>query len=882
MTILDYDAGGFIVGVNRMSKGIDFVHNDTQEIIQILKAQRQIADTRMKELTRAIKQSNEQSRWQDEVNNTNRSSSPPNNSSAPNAPTNTNQAGRVAARAERAGARRRARNSSDTTAPSPASGDSTRAPIVSRDSVNLHDQANRSRLASGNSDNPDIRADDTGNAGRVRTRDANGRFTREGGNPDTNANGGSNTDRDRDANGRFTGESKSTLRELADLFKGGGQTNLGGVDPILDSLKETKDLLSPLSRTAKLAGRVTRFSASKLKAMKRREPLPADQDRHNRENEKLLDKIWKAIRRNGGGGAGGGGLIGGILGGTKKGAKRLFKAVGGARGLGAIGALVGAGSLASNWSESTDEERAGGVGALAGGGAGAVIGGTIGSIVPVVGTAVGAVVGGYLGAKGGEWLGIAASPYISSWTDDLKKFELTKKMLSFWEKGIKPVFSIFNNLGASAGGGIGGLWSKIKGFMGFGGGDGGAGGGSNTTPAEAAIKASDYAIQKAAAVSLGKCAEYVNNAFQSQGLQAQGHGKDVAGNLFELNKGKFEYVNYDENYVPQIGDVMSMPSSKNSKHGYGHGGIYTSQGWVSDFKQGEKYGNTAAPNADYYEDIKSGRMKPTIVRMINPDGGYNAGSVAGGGGQSAKATQAMNYFMSKGWTKAQAAGIVGNLQKESGFDHTAVGDSGKAYGIAQWHPDRRANYKRAFGKDMKNASFTDQLGFVHHELTKGEEQKAGNRLRKATTAAQAGAVVSQFYERPKKVEAEKRERAAIAESISRNHTAAAPAVSPAPKVSNLKAANNVAPPASNAPKIFAAANTLAPAGMSSGYAPAGIPILPALTMPKMPAITKRLDTGGDSKPLIVQATSDNINQNVSDRALAHAITGGLGAQRQWA
>ena len=55
MTILDYDNQGFIMGVRRMSQGIDNVHDDTQEIVQILKSQNQIANTKMSELTRAVR-----------------------------------------------------------------------------------------------------------------------------------------------------------------------------------------------------------------------------------------------------------------------------------------------------------------------------------------------------------------------------------------------------------------------------------------------------------------------------------------------------------------------------------------------------------------------------------------------------------------------------------------------------------------------------------------------------------------------------------------------------------------------------------------------------------------------------------------------------------
>lgn len=130
------------------------------------------------------------------------------------------------------------------------------------------------------------------------------------------------------------------------------------------------------------------------------------------------------------------------------------------------------------------------------------------------------------------------------------------------------------------------------------------------------INAADHAVKNAAAKSLGLCATYVNNALRAQGISVHGHGKDVAGNLLKSNQG-FTEVAYDENYVPQIGDVMSMPSNSQSDHNYGHVAIYTEQGWVSDFKQGNKYGNTAAANVHYYNEIKSGRIKPTIARKAS-------------------------------------------------------------------------------------------------------------------------------------------------------------------------------------------------------------------------------------------------------------------------
>lgn len=114
----------------------------------------------------------------------------------------------------------------------------------------------------------------------------------------------------------------------------------------------------------------------------------------------------------------------------------------------------------------------------------------------------------------------------------------------------------------------------------------------------------------------------------------------------------------------------------------------------------------------------------------------------------------IDYFVKKGWTREQAAGIAANLQQESQFSTSAVGDGGRAYGVAQWHPDRQANFKGWAGKDIKGSTLEDQLGFVHYEMTQGKERAAGDRLRNATSAEDAGAIVSRYYERPKNADDE--------------------------------------------------------------------------------------------------------------------------------
>jgi hypothetical protein len=147
-------------------------------------------------------------------------------------------------------------------------------------------------------------------------------------------------------------------------------------------------------------------------------------------------------------------------------------------------------------------------------------------------------------------------------------------------------------------------------------------------------------------------------------------------------------------------------------------------------------------------------------------GGAQAGSAAPTGGEAPTAGEAiMNFFKNMGWSQAQAAGIAGNLQQESGFDPAASGDGGRAYGVAQWHPDRQAAFQQWAGKPMQGSSLWEQLAFIQHELTEGAERTAGNLLRSAKTAAEAAGVFSQNYERPADVQGEMARRGAMAEHL---------------------------------------------------------------------------------------------------------------------
>ena len=85
---------------------------------------------------------------------------------------------------------------------------------------------------------------------------------------------------------------------------------------------------------------------------------------------------------------------------------------------------------------------------------------------------------------------------------------------------------------------------------------------------------------------------------------------------------------------------------------------------------------------------------------------------------------AFAYFVGKGLTPFQAAGIVGNLDQESGVDPTAVQGGGPGRGIAQWSVggrwdtdtnDNATAYASMEGQPLLSLQL--QLDFIWYELT---------------------------------------------------------------------------------------------------------------------------------------------------------------------
>lgn len=124
------------------------------------------------------------------------------------------------------------------------------------------------------------------------------------------------------------------------------------------------------------------------------------------------------------------------------------------------------------------------------------------------------------------------------------------------------------------------------------------------------------------------------------------------------------------------------------------------------------------------------------------------------------ATQSTNriaykYFVAKGLTPAQAAGVVGNLMQESGspINPRARQSGGSGRGIAQWSVggrwDRTAHMNVAWYAKATHRSpwaLNTQLDFIWYELTHVKSNGLA-QLRTAKTVSSASLIFAQKYER---------------------------------------------------------------------------------------------------------------------------------------
>jgi hypothetical protein len=105
------------------------------------------------------------------------------------------------------------------------------------------------------------------------------------------------------------------------------------------------------------------------------------------------------------------------------------------------------------------------------------------------------------------------------------------------------------------------------------------------------------------------------------------------------------------------------------------------------------------------------------------------------------------FLTGKGLSRAQVAGVEGNLHVESGFNPSAANAKEGAIGLAQWEGGRRTALQRfARARGSAETDLNTQLEFLWYELTTSE-RSAYSALVAADDPGEAATVFDQKFER---------------------------------------------------------------------------------------------------------------------------------------
>lgn len=139
---------------------------------------------------------------------------------------------------------------------------------------------------------------------------------------------------------------------------------------------------------------------------------------------------------------------------------------------------------------------------------------------------------------------------------------------------------------------------------------------------------------------------------------------------------------------------------------------------------------------------------------------------------STNAGTVASFLRSKGLSDNAIAGVLGNLQVESGISPTSANPTEGAIGLAQWEKGRRGaldSYAAAHGG--KETDLATQLGFMWSELT-GQFSGVLTNLKGASSPAQAATIWDTQYE--KSAGTTRTERIAAANGYAKNIPSAGP------------------------------------------------------------------------------------------------------------
>ncbi|WP_369412630.1 phage tail tip lysozyme [Neoroseomonas alba] len=189
---------------------------------------------------------------------------------------------------------------------------------------------------------------------------------------------------------------------------------------------------------------------------------------------------------------------------------------------------------------------------------------------------------------------------------------------------------------------------------------------------------------------------------------------------------------------------------------------------------GQNIGTLSETLGDVYEGYVRGNpdARQSLERRRN--GGAAGGNFRGEAITGAEEAQRARFIyeegIRRGLTHEQASAVVAQARVESNFRAGARGDSGRSHGVFQHDAARRAAMERQFGLQpgaYSTSSFEGQVRMSYWEMLESSgRDNVGAALRRTQTAREAGALLSNQWERPGDRLGEARRRGGLSENFS--------------------------------------------------------------------------------------------------------------------
>ena len=215
----------------------------------------------------------------------------------------------------------------------------------------------------------------------------------------------------------------------------------------------------------------------------------------------------------------------------------------------------------------------------------------------------------------------------------------------------------------------------------------------------------------------------------------------------------------------QLGNAVYLTHSDGSQTRYGH--LYSVAVQKGDsVKQGQvigkmgNTGNSTGPHLDFQVKVNGEVVDPTNYVSAGEPRKMCSGTGSVINGDDNKQTICLT-LKNSGYSDEAIAGIMGNLQQESGFQTNNT--DGKAHGIAQWQESRFVNLKSTYGSDWTNLD--NQLKFLLNELNSNNYVATEKYLRESHTAAEQAFNFCMTFEQPGETDCETTPRVSYANEL---------------------------------------------------------------------------------------------------------------------